>query len=300
MNLIKDSHYSFSNTFVGNKSFLVLSDIHFSRFVLDRTYKLFKKICNYSFDYLIIPGDLIDYYEVLKCKKVRECIINCFSLITSQNKKIFYVLGNHEFYNTSKKRRFVPDVYDTLFFKSLRNMENVYVLNNEKYSDYYVEIVGISLPLEYYHDKNYDENKEYLVDTFKRLETTIFSLKKSHKIKILLVHSPKYITDLCFKKYVDIFDTVFCGHFHNGSVPILLDDIWKSNKGLIGAYLNKFPRNARGIIDNKIVVCGAVNFIQPSKLNYKFINFFYPIHICTIDYVVGDKNVLNKSKYYKL
>lgn len=300
MNLVKDSHYTFFNEFNASKSFYVLSDIHFSKYVLSRTYRLFLEVSNYSFDYLIIPGDIIDYYEVLKCKKVRECIVDCFRLITSKNKKIICVLGNHEFYNTSRKKSFVPDVYNCSFFKYLRSLDNVYILNNDLYSDKYVDIVGIGLPIEYYKSKKRDENKKYLVDAFKNLENTIFSLKDSSKIKILLVHSPKFITDSDFEEYINVFDTVLCGHFHNGSVPIFLDAFWKSNKGLVGAYLQKFPDNARGIINNKIVVCGAVNFIQPYKLKYKFIDLFYPVHICSLDYVVGDKDLKSEKRYFKL
>ena len=179
-------------------------------------------------------------------------------------------------------------------------MDNVYVLNNENYSDDFVDIFGMSLPLSYYHKTKFFENKNVLLKELSIYQNKIDKVVNSDKIKILMIHSPKFINDSELLSITSKFDVVLCGHFHNGSVPVLLDDIWKSNRGLVGASFDKLPKNSRGLIGKNIVVSGAVNFIQTGKIKFKFIDLFYPVHISKINFLNGEDKILKKERYIKL
>lgn len=294
MNIIKYKKYNFFDNFKNNINVLVLSDIHFSNYVSKRTKNLFKNLSNEKINYLLIPGDLIDYYDVVYDNKLKDEIFESLKYFTEKNIKVFIILGNHDFYENKSKKRYIYDISDKVFFKELKKIPNIHILNNEIYEDKNIIINGISLPIEYYKNNNGIENKDILISTLKK---NIVEERKN-KIKIMMIHSPFYINDNDIKEYIKIYDTVICGHFHNGAVPILLDDIWKSNNGIIGPYYKKFPLNCRGILNDKIIVCGAINTVQPKGLIYKLIDFCFPIHVCKIEFIKDiNKKIIKKEKY---
>ena len=44
------------------------------------------------------------------------------------------------------------------------------------------------------------------------------------------------------------YDLIITGHYHNGCIPAIIDNIFPKNAGLVTPQKRPFPKNARGII----------------------------------------------------
>lgn len=79
--------------------FRLLSDLHLE-FRKNDILSLFDKIKNFNMankvDYLILAGDITNFKNLPLLEKL-------FNFIKDDYKKIFYVLGNHEYYDSNKK-----------------------------------------------------------------------------------------------------------------------------------------------------------------------------------------------------
>ena len=51
------------------------------------------------------------------------------------------------------------------------------------------------------------------------------------------------------KLLVSDYDVVLCGHYHNGCVPAMLENIYPKNAGIITPKLKLFPKQARGVVE---------------------------------------------------
>ena len=55
-------------------------------------------------DYVLIPGDTLDYYNVIDNKEVYDTIKKCFKLLADSNKKVIMILGNHDYFIRNRKK----------------------------------------------------------------------------------------------------------------------------------------------------------------------------------------------------
>ena len=87
--------------------------------------------------------------------------------------------------------------------------------------------------------------------------------------------------------FFDEFDFIISGHMHSGVVPPVLNDFWRSDRGILAPGKLLFPKNARSVItspDQKNIICGAVSTIQGSAKPVTFINGDFPINIATLEF----------------
>ncbi|AYV85089.1 MAG: metallophosphoesterase-like protein [Satyrvirus sp.] len=86
--------------------------------------------------YLALVGDIGNPYNTNLC--------NFFDKISDKYEKIFYVPGNHEYYNLAKLN-FTKEQFDDELRKICDNYENVVLLNNQTYMLDNIKIIGSTL-----------------------------------------------------------------------------------------------------------------------------------------------------------
>jgi predicted MPP superfamily phosphohydrolase len=116
-------------------SFRIVSDLHTEFYVniLQFTERLHKMQTDNPTKYLIMAGDITTY------KYLRSDFTIFLDEISKDYEKIFYVLGNHEFYNDEEKtyEEIVED-----YTIVLKNYKNVVLLNNSYVKEGSIKIFG--------------------------------------------------------------------------------------------------------------------------------------------------------------
>lgn len=192
--------------------FYVLSDIHLEFFKKSQVDTSINWIKNKLIDpdsYLILAGDI--------CSVSSKNFEYFFSSIQSMFKKIFYVLGNHEFYNSDITT--TKNLLATKLEELNNNNNNIILLDNSSYylQDANILIVGSTLwsDLTYNNDNiwkakymindfNYinnfsvDEYQNYFKKDLKYLEDEI-QQNMDKRILVVTHHVPTY--ELIDKKY---------------------------------------------------------------------------------------------------
>ena len=168
--------------------FQIVSDIHLELFDEEES---ISDIIEPVADNLILAGDIGIFgiwYNILIFKKfLRWCSENY--------KKVFYVLGNHEYWYSS-------DLGDTDFMikESIKNLDNVMVMNNITYEFEEEGIILLGTTLWSYIEGEHKENfsskfiiRRHLQD-FAWLDYQIESLykKKNKKILVITHHLPSF------------------------------------------------------------------------------------------------------------
>lgn len=282
-----------------------ISDLHYSSLISEKKLsKIIHKINESKPDYIVITGDTIDSTESINNENRIKIILNFLESLASISKTILS-LGNHDFYK--RKNKNITFNYPKEFWNQVKNIPNLYLLNNEIYKNEEIEFFGYTQPKNYYWAKKKEEINENVI--LKDLQTKKSFLKKSSVPKIGLIHSPSCITNEKIIKELQNFDLILSGHMHNGCVFPIIDEIWKSNKGFISASKKLFSHNCRGKIirrtKNKtinIIISGGITIF--SKCAPKFLhpfNIIYPHHINQIIITNDEKEITTKTihKYSK-
>ncbi|MBE6160454.1 MAG: metallophosphoesterase [Lactobacillales bacterium] len=276
----------------------IISDIHFSHGTLKKLNILLKHLTNIKPNYILIPGDLIDCSDILKDNKVKDEFL-IFIKSLSKISKVVISLGNHDFYKI-KKRKLIKNSYENYFsyqlFYEISLINNVYLLDNDKYEDKKIYIAGITVPLEYYKD----ESSNSLSKKLNRNKKIISDLPED-KLKILMIHSPMNLNNKRIKNKLKEFDYFVCGHMHNGCVPPIINELWNSSKGIIGPTGKFLVFNARNTLrkkEDKLLVNGPVITFSKCSGIMRIFNIFYPIYNTILDF--NKKNEFKiKRKYHK-
>lgn len=274
-------NYKLINQNINKDTVIVcISDIHFSNRIENiKNNTIIDEITKVKPNYICIPGDFIDSSKVLLKKDNRIKIINFFKKL-SNIAPIIISFGNHD-YHPYKNIYKIKSRKITDFFKTLNNINNIYLLNNKILKLDNITFIGYSQSKDYYYGKQIN-NKEYMIKEFNK-----YFKKSSKNYSILLCHSPIHVLDNEVLENTIIKNTnlILSGHMHNGLVPPFLEKIWKSNKGLITPSKKIFPfaNTTRGLINknNKnLIISGGITKIQDSafKLLYP-LNYFFPMHI---------------------
>jgi Predicted phosphohydrolases len=259
------------------KRIVLLTDIHFfnkrEKLYLDKITEELKKI---EYDYLCISGDLVD----LSFIKEEELLIEWIKDVASIA-KVIISLGNHDLTDNRKTHEFN---FNGELYKKIRKIKNVKVIDNEVYVDSNIRFIGLTLPIDYYY--KYNENKNY----FMRYVNNTFPVAYKDKYNILLCHTPVPVVDKETLDKTRLFSNIqliLCGHMHGGLTPKCFRGILKG-RGIIGPFLNIFPKNTYGIIKNSdeqaVVISSGITTASHVNM-FSFMDSFFIKEITVIDLV---------------
>lgn len=236
-----------------------ISDIHYTKdFNLNLQRNIIRNIKEFGPDYICITGDIIDCSSVLDDKNISKSLLIFLEALASIS-KVFIVLGSHDLESSDKEF----NCYMQRWKELLKNEENIYLLDNEKYSDFRVNILGITLPYNYYNNKPY-ENPRILTN-----ELNKYTL--DDKYSILLIHSPRRIfaKEVINNELFTHLDLVLSGHMHSGLMPKFLNK-FPGSRGIVSPSKSFFPKYARGTITKKInnhecklIITGGILKVAP-------------------------------------
>lgn len=272
----------------------VLSDIHFSKQFKNSKLNYIKKyLLNLKPNYILIAGDLLDSLDEIKNSKENKRLYNWLEEIASIS-KVFIVLGNHDMV----KKHHDKFKYDnrTSFFKKICKIDNLYILDNDIYEDKNIYICGITESAKFYKTCDIEVLK---VDLNQNSE--LLNYNNKNKVKILLIHSPVGFNDEEIINITHNFDYVVTGHMHNGCVPPIINDIWRSTRGIITPKKRLFVKNQRNTLRNnkdKLLVNGPVTTFSKSAGIIHYFNIIYPIYNSV--FVFNKNNKFNIKRKYHL
>lgn len=292
----------------------LLSDLHFSYMIKE---KKLDYILNYVIkiepDYIIIDGDLIDSVDMILDINEQNRLISWIRSLSSVS-KVIISLGSHDY--TRKKydknnKMFWEYCFKKDFFNEINDISNVTLLNNSVYEDDEVCILGYTQSLKCYipHKKEgmfkpVKEDKQRKKVEIKNLINKVGNISEE-KLSLFLCHSPIYLTDDEFDFLDGYFDYYLSGHMHNGCVPPILYEIWKSNRGLIAPNKEFFPQNERNtclLKGDKLIVNGPLTTFQECTGKLQMFNFMFPYYASTIDFtndIKYDKEKVYVKRRYK-
>lgn len=225
-----------------------IGDIHISQLVgIKDINNISEVLYKMKPDYICMLGDLVDTTDVLiddkKVKELETLIKNSSSIAPTM-----IILGSHDFID--EKIEGFPDVIKkTDVWNKLNEINNTYLLNDELYKDNRIVIGGYRQKREVYYNL-INENKEdadAYYDDFKKRENLYKELPQELP-KVLLTHSPESITNPKVQELLRDYNVIITGHYHNGCVPAILDDLYPSNAGIITPRKKIFPTKARGVV----------------------------------------------------
>lgn len=285
--MFKETKITINNKKLYDKRILLISDIHYNNEKdIKKLNKVLKVIKKYNADYICIPGDIIDKNDISD----KTYIINWLKEL-SKNSIVLISLGNHDIRIKDEFGGY-KEFIDKDFTSELSSIDNLYLLNNCSKSFKDIYFYGYTQSFDYYYKNEY-EDKNIMN---KELDKYGVCKEMPNKYKILLMHSPICFNDL--KNKLNSYDLILCGHMHNGVVPILLDDIFKGNRGLVAPNRKLFPKLARGVVkdENVLVISSGITKIpRGAALIFRLFSIFFPIGINVIDF--KDKYEIN-SKYF--
>ena len=245
---ILNKEYNISNKL--NKCIVLISDMHYKdKNDLNRLNYILKEIKKHKPNYICIPGDIIDKSIINDEKEFIQWLKKLSEIC-----KVIISLGNHEFY----MNKYI-NIYNlnTELMEKIKNINNIYLLDNENIILDNVNFIGITPAIQYY-----DESKK-LNDFHKYLDMIKV---ENNCYNILLCHNPLYLCNENILEDKNI-DLILCGHTHGGVVPKFLRNIFKSS-GIISPKVRLFPKNVYGRLN-----IGKTNIIISSGLKMTPINF---------------------------
>ena len=278
------------------------SDLHlYDSIDLNKMEKLKEMLLLSNPTYSFYTGDLLNSNDVSKLI-IADYLLRWVEEI-AQYTRLFIIKGNHDLMSRNQNNTLWQYDFDSSFWDELSSIDNVCYLPKEpSYEDNHIYVSSIDLPFEYYENptgkedfnllfRNVEMNKQFLSDL------------PNDKLKVLLCHSAKFLTNPEILSYLKEFDVFLSGHFHNGLVPNFLDRMLPGNRGIINPDMDIFPNISRGVktinyCDKKIdlIINGGITKI-PLELRLNILNFLYSMEITEISYDTDTKNVRSRKKY---
>lgn len=255
-----------------NARIIILSDIHYyNKKDNVKLTKLLNYLKNIKYDYLCIPGDLIDERYIYD----EEYLIGFLNSL-SHLSKIIISLGNHELIKGKDY-----SCYNKELFNKINKMKNIYVLDNKIKSINNINFIGLTLPGEYYY-KYKERNDSYLINYINnkiKLNTIGYN--------ILLCHTPIRITKDKVFNQINIshnLDLIISGHTHGGITPTIFKKILKG-RGLISPQIGLFVKHSYGhyIINktNFIISSGVTKSSHAN--NFSYLDFLFAPEVTIVD-----------------
>ena len=293
MKTLYHSSYRFFKPDHKPERIVALSDVHYSGRVSADMRRALNFAKRQSPALITISGDLVDNLNCVSCATERNGL-DCWLTQLGEIAPVCICIGNHDYYY--KKPNFRSAIsrgdygYGTKFptdlAAELAKIPNVHFLDNEFYMDAHHCVYGLTLPADYYdcelHPGVEDINElnsvlAKVADSFKKLPR--------HKTKIILIHSPAFLTEKSVRKYLEGFDFIIAGHMHNGIVPPLLHEIWRGHSG-IALPTKEFFKNHNtrlGLYDDQLICLGAITTVQKNAKPLGWTNNFYPTYVASIE-----------------
>lgn len=290
----------------------VISDIHFSYQVKDEKLEsLRQKLEDRKPDYIFIPGDLVDSNDMIEKTSEEKRLLNWLESLG----KIATVLiseGNHDTYKKAEKEytEKTGDQWKVIknvdFIKKVNELENVHYLDNEVYEDKNIYVLGLTLSAHYYclfasdKKKNHSktgENVDQLLKELDELDQKMITNLPKNKIKFALIHSPCHLDDFRVKEELKEFDFLIAGHMHNGLVTPILDEIWRSDHGVVNAskrFVAGNTRLSKKTLKEGLIIAGAVTTWHECTGVFHNLNLLYPSYFITLDFT---KNTQYEKPY---
>lgn len=273
-------HTVYNEDAKGDIKIATISDIHYSQLVTPKVLAIiFGKLASLNPDYITIAGDLLDSIDVLQEEELRSNILK-FIQSLSTIAPVIISYGNHDF--SSKKDGKWVFGWNGSFWGEVASIPNVTIVDNSIYQDDKIFISGYTQPFDFYFDDK-RESLPVMLEELKSLKDDLLKPIVSLP-RICMIHSPYRLTEPMISKYFKNYDLFLCGHMHEGMVPPILDDVIRSNYGLIAPSKFLFPKNARGTIQTEygqyIIISGGITKI--SEESPKILhpgNIFYPMSI---------------------
>ncbi len=289
-----------------NLKFGIISDLHFSYKISD---KKLSNILDYlkkeKLDYILFPGDIIDYTNLVQEPSERQRLLNWLQQLGNINKALLS-LGSHDYYKKNSTGHW--EYYlDQNLLDSINSLNNVELLDNSKYEDQNINVVGITQSYPYYHpsDTKKEKGSEMLTD-LKKMRNLLTKLPKD-KLNFALIHSPVCLTDKDIAQELSEFDYLISGHMHNGCVPPIMYELWNSTRGLIAPNKQLFPSNERNTLkynNDKILVNGPLTTFQECTGIIEKFNILFPSYMSFMEFSNDSKYNSNKihieRKYEKM
>lgn len=266
---INHKYYNISNDY--HKRIILLSDIHyFNKKIIPSLYELLKSIKELKPDYICISGDIVDDKNI----KDQEILIKWFKDL-KEICKVIIGLGNHDFYfnHTPEKS------YDKKLFDSIDKIKNVYVLDNKVYSRDGINFIGVTLPSEYY------DNKEDGGTLIHFMNKKYPYLSKGYNI--MLIHSPYQIARINVLKELKCnknINLILSGHMHGGLTFEFLKIILKG-RGLVTPQKCLFKKYCYGnykVYNTNIIISSGITKLSKSH-KIGILSFLYKSEITIID-----------------
>jgi predicted MPP superfamily phosphohydrolase len=280
----------------------IASDIHFSYQVKnEKLESLRKKLEARKPDYIFIPGDLVDSNDMIEKESEKVRLLNWLESLG----KIATVLiseGNHDTYKRATKERTkaTGDKWDVIknveFIKRVNQLENVHYLDNQVYEDKNIYVLGLTLSSKYYcllsseKQKNVSptgENVEQLLKELDDLDQKLITNLPKNKLTFALIHSPCHLSDFRVKAELKEFDYLISGHMHNGLVTPVLDELWRSDHGVVNAskhFVAGNTRLSRKTLKEGLIITGAITTWHESVGFLHNLNLLYPAYFTTLEF----------------
>lgn len=275
-----------------DRTIVSVSDLHLTKDIYDDRYIGFKNVLKLidtldkiDFDYLLVPGDIINDTRDLEDLRFYNNV--SFALRgLMQDKLSFFSLGEHDL--MTKDTKIITRNMDGwingnnyLLRKLFNELPNAILLDNfESFSlndDLLLEsnfpksninIVGVSMPYDYYKvDNETDVSFWYYFSKIRALRGFNNTKLDENKFNILMLHSLKNYINMCrtcdFNLYPNL-DFLMGGHYHNGGFPNWLESSKDELSGIVKvndiyAHINGYTNfNVEKPFVNSVIGCPYV------------------------------------------
>ena len=221
-----------------NKTILLLTDIHYYKpSNMKKLNKIVDVLNNEKFDYICIVGDFIDVGNI----KEMDPFITWLKELARLS-KVMISMGGHDIVLDKGKREYY---YNEELYSRIKELDNVYLLDNTDYVEDGIRFIGLTLPLDFYY--KYKENTNY----FMRFVNNTFEPFEDDNYNILLCHTPIPLTKISSYKDIRLMKNIplaLSGHTHGGIVPKCLRGIMKG-RGFFSPHKGqKFPKDSYGLV----------------------------------------------------
>ena len=277
------TYYRFYKPEQRENKILAISDIHFN----DRISECLKAILHRAEadepSLILITGDIVDEQDTLDTTAERARLKTWLEHLGAVA-PVCLCLGNHDYFRRDIAR---GRVYQepSILVQELANIPNVFLLDDAEFENENHFVFGLTLPPIYYGESTNEcrENIEILRERLDAVKDR-FTKLPAKKTKILITHSPLFLTDPSIQEALAPFDFVLAGHMHNGVVPPVLQDFWRGHRGIFTPSQEFFKDyNSRiGLYGDKLITLGAVTTIQPKTKLFGHASGLFPVYLAEI------------------
>lgn len=304
MSKLRVNEYTLENPKIKeDKTILNISDLHGNIEALRLIKEYLKSV---KVDFITMPGDITD-------SLIQPGVEDFVDELKNIEYKNYIALGNHDVSISARPEDTVDNLEEYPLFKKMKDFSNgkFFLEDFDHISiDNDIDLYTINLPEEYYmteKDCKRKEVKRFLQEYLDKMNIGV----NTDKFNILLIHSPNGLinkNNIISNDFIKNMNLILSGHNHGGLMPVFMQDIFKNNRGLVGAYEKLFLKPAYGFITNNettLFISNGVTKISdrsPFKLLHPILKPFYLPEIDLIHMSNSDNHELKleNRKIYKL